>query len=209
MKRIVIADDEPITRMDLCEILNENGYIIVGEASDGFDAIELCRKHNPDLIILDIKMPLLDGLKASKIISNDNFDVPIILLTAYSGKEFIEQAKEASVMGYLVKPIDERTLLTTVEIAISKNQEVKRIKKDYDRIVENLNDRKLIEKAKGLIMKKYGMNEEDAYNYIRKLSMDKRCPMKQIADIILISERESKDENESINKRTLFETYGS
>jgi AmiR/NasT family two-component response regulator len=189
VKRIVVADDEPITRMDLCEMLQENGYQVVGEASDGFDAVEMCRKHKPDLVLMDVKMPLLDGIKAAKLIVNDELALSVILLSAYSGNEFIEQAKESGVMGYLIKPVDERTLLTSIEIAISKAEEIKKIRQDYDKIKESLDSRKTIDKAKGVIMKKYGMNEDEAYNYIRKLSMDKRCAMKQIAEIIMINER--------------------
>lgn len=185
--KIVIADDEPITMMDLKEILCGAGYNVVGEASDGFDAVELCRKFNPDLVILDIKMPLLDGLKASKIIGNEGLAKSIILLTAYSGKEFIEQAKEAGVIGYLVKPIDERSLLPAVEIAIYNGAQIEKIKNNIKDTKNQLEDRKLIERAKGILMKNYSITEDEAYNRIRKLSMDKRCTMKQIADAIIIN----------------------
>lgn len=191
MKRIVIADDEPITRMDLCEILQEHGYIIAGEASDGFDAVEMCRKSKPDLVLMDVKMPFLDGIKAAKVIMNENLALSVILLSAYSGNEFVEQAKEAGVMGYLVKPVDEKTLIASIEIAMSKGEEIKRIKQDYNKMKENLENRKVIEIAKGLMMKKYGLNEDEAYRHIRKLSMDKRCPMKKIAETILINEKEA------------------
>lgn len=189
MKRIVVADDEPITRMDICEILQENGYQVIGEASDGFDTIEICKKEKPDLVLMDVKMPLLDGIKAAKLIINEDLALSVLLLSAYSGKEFIEQAKESGVMGYLIKPIDERTLLSSIEIAISKAEEMRRIKQDYNKVKESLNNRKIIDIAKGIIMKKYNMNEDEAYKYLRKLSMDKRCAMKQIAEIILINER--------------------
>lgn len=191
MRRIVIADDEPITRMDLCEILQENGYLVAGEASDGFDAVEMCRKKKPDLVLMDVKMPFLDGIKAAKVIVNENLALSVILLSAYSGNEFVEQAKEAGVMGYLIKPVDEKTLLTSIEIAVSKGEELKRIKQDYNRMKESLENRKVIDIAKGLMMKKYGLNEDEAYNHMRKLSMDKRCPMKQIAETILVNEREA------------------
>lgn len=191
MRRIVIADDEPITRMDLCEILQGNGYLVAGEASDGFDAVEMCRKNNPDLVLMDVKMPFLDGIKAAKVIVNENLALSVILLSAYSGNEFVEQAKEAGVMGYLIKPIDEKTLLTSIEIAVSKGEELKKIKQDYYKMKETLNNRKVIEIAKGLMMKKYGLNEDEAYNHLRKLSMDKRCAMKQIAETILMNEREA------------------
>lgn len=187
MKKIVIADDEPITRMDLCEILRAASYEVVGEAFDGFDAVEVCRKYKPDLVLMDIKMPLLDGLKAAKIIMNEELAISVVLLTAYSSTEFIEQANDAGVMGYLVKPIDEKNLLPTIEVAISKGKEINRIKSGMVKAMENLESRKLIEKAKGVLMKKYDISEEEAYSRIRRLSMDKRCAMSKIADAIIIN----------------------
>ncbi len=187
-KRIVIADDEPITRMDFSELLKEAGYDVVGEASDGFDAVELCRKQKPDLVLMDVKMPLLDGLKASKIIGQENLAGSVVLITAYSGKEFIDQAKEAGVMGYIVKPVDEKSLLPTIEVAISKGYEFRKIKEKVAQTQDQLKTRKAVEKAKGILMSKYGLTEEKAYNKIRKLSMDKRCAMKDIANAIIINE---------------------
>lgn len=186
-KKIVIADDEPITRIDLREILEEADYDVVGEASDGFDAVELCKKHLPDLVLMDIKMPLLDGINASNIIMEEELANSIILLTAYSGKEFVEKAKEAGVMGYLVKPIDDKSLLPAIEIALSKGKEIKKMKKDIKKANEKLESRKRIEKAKGILMRNNGMNEDEAYNKIRTLSMDKRVSMKEIADILIMS----------------------
>ena len=186
-KRVVIADDEPITRMDLAEILKEAGYDVVGEASDGFDAIELCRKTKPNLILMDIKMPLLDGLKASKIINNESLADCIVLITAYSGKEFIEEAKAAGVMGYVIKPINEKSLLPAIEIALSKSEEIQEIRSESQKSKESLEDRKKIEKAKGILMREENLTEAEAYNKIRKISMDKRCQMKNIAEIIILN----------------------
>lgn len=187
-RRIVIADDEPITRMDLKEILIEAGYDVVGEASDGFDAVELCKKLRPDMVLMDIKMPLLDGLKASKMINEKAYSNCIILLTAYSDKDMIAEATRAGVMGYMVKPIDEKALIPTLEVAWSKQNEIETMKKKVDSVNVELETRKKIEKAKGMLMRKEGMTEDEAYKYIRKLSMDKRCQMVDIADIILINE---------------------
>jgi response regulator NasT len=186
-KRIVIADDEPITRMDLREILEATGYNVVGEASDGFDAVSLCRKHSPDLVLMDIKMPLLDGLNAAKIIQNENLASGIVLLTAYSGKEFVEKATKAGVMGYIVKPIDEKSLIPTLEVAISKSAEIKKIKKDIEKTCSKLEERKNIEKAKGLLMQRDEIIEQVAYDNIRTLSMNKRCSMGDIAEVIIMS----------------------
>ncbi|WP_072902053.1 ANTAR domain-containing response regulator [Hathewaya proteolytica] len=189
-KRIIIVDDEPLTRMDLSEILEDAGYSVVGEASDGIDAVELCRKEKPDLIIMDIKMPLLDGLSASKIIQKEELSGAIILLTAYSGKEFIEKATNVGVIGYLVKPIDEKSLLPAVEVALAKGIEFNKIKQDLKETKDKLESRKIVEKAKGILMKKYGLNEDDAYKKIRSLSMNKSCSMKDIAEMVILSDEE-------------------
>lgn len=186
--RIVIADDEPITRMDVREILEAAGYLVVGEASDGFDAVELCRKHKPDLILMDIKMPLLDGLKASQVIRKEKLAVGILLLTAYSGKEFVNQAKDIGVMGYVVKPVKEEALLPMIEVAASKSHEIAQMENNVQEAEDQLERRKLIERAKGLLMRQEGITEQEAYARIRKFSMDKRCSMSDIAKAILMNE---------------------
>jgi AmiR/NasT family two-component response regulator len=186
-KKIVIADDEPITRMDLREMLEAAGYNVVGEASDGFDAVSLCRKHSPDLVLMDIKMPLLDGLNAAKIIQNENLASGIVLLTAYSGKEFVEKATKVGAIGYIVKPIDEKSLIPSLEVAIAKSAEIKKIKIDIEKASSKLEERKIIEKAKGLLMQKEKFTEQDAYDHIRTLSMNKRCSMGDIARAVVMS----------------------
>ncbi|MCG8499748.1 MAG: response regulator [Firmicutes bacterium] len=187
-KKIVIADDEPITRMDICEILKEVGYDVVGQASDGFDAIELCRKYRPDIVLMDVKMPLLNGLKATKVINEEKLAKCVVLLTAYSGKEFIQQAKALGVMGYLVKPVNEKALLPAIEVAVAKSKEFEQIRENMEKVQDKLEARKLIERAKGILSRKYGISEQEAYDRIRKLSMDKRCPMKNIANAIILNE---------------------
>jgi len=186
-KKIVIADDEPITRMDIREILENADYQVLGEASDGFDAVELCKKHHPDLVLLDIKMPLLDGLKAAQIIREEKLAKGVLLITAYSGKEFVDRAKETGVMGYVVKPIREESLLPMVEVAIAKGEEMALMAREIDLAKEQLESRKLIEKAKGFLMKQNKISEEEAFKMIRKISMDKRCSMGEIAKVILMN----------------------
>ena len=187
MKRtIVIVDDEPITRMDTREILEANGYDVVGEASDGFEAIEVCKKYNPSLVLMDIDMPLLDGIKASKVLTKEKLVGGIILLTAFEDKKYIEMAKEVGAFGYMIKPVNEKVFIPTVEMCLSKAEEFYELKKDYDKINNKLNDRKLIEKAKGILVKQLNSNENDAYNRIRKLSMDRRTTMAEIAKIIIV-----------------------
>lgn len=187
MKRtIVIVDDEPITRMDTREILEANGYDVVGEASDGFEAIEVCKKYNPSLVLMDIDMPLLDGIKASKVLTKEKLVGGVILLTAFEDKKYIEMAKEVGAFGYMIKPVNEKVFIPTVEMCLSKAEEFDELKKDYDKINSKLNDRKLIEKAKGILVKQLNSNENDAYNRIRKLSMDRRTTMAEIAKIIIV-----------------------
>ena len=183
---IVIVDDEPITRMDTREILEANGYDVVGEASDGFEAIEVCKKYNPSLVLMDIDMPLLDGIKASKVLTKEKLVGGVILLTAFEDKKYIEMAKEVGAFGYMIKPVNEKVFIPTVEMSLSKAEEFDELKKDYDKINSKLNDRKLIEKAKGILVKQLNSNENDAYNRIRKLSMDRRTTMAEIAKIIIV-----------------------
>lgn len=186
-KKIVIADDEPITRMDIREMLEEAGYVVVGEASDGFDAIEVCKKHLPNIVIMDIKMPLLDGINASKIIIQEGLADGIILLSAYSDTNFVEKAKDAGVIGYLVKPLDNKSLIPAIEVAMSKSNELKEMKNNMISIQKKLEARKVIEKAKGILMTQQGISEEEAFSMIRDLSMKKRVTMKDIAGIIIMS----------------------
>lgn len=183
---VVIADDEPISRMDLKELLTEGGYTVLSEVSDGFDAVEQCKLYHPNLVILDIKMPFLDGISAAKIIYEEDLADTIIMLTAYSEREFIDQAKGCGVSGYLVKPIDEKSLVPSIELAVARSQELKRLRKDMEKVSERLKSRSVIEKAKGIIMQEQGMTEQEAYDYIRKLSLDKHLSMRRVAEIILV-----------------------
>ena len=165
--KIIVAEDEPITRMDICEMLVSAGYYVVGEASNGLQAVELCRKCRPDLVLMDIKMPKLDGIQAAELLLEENIVEAIIMLTAYSGKEFIDKVKEIGAIGYIVKPIDERSLIPQVEIAIAKGKEIKLMREKISSIT-------IIDKAKEKLMEKYKLSENDAYKRLRKLSMDKQ-----------------------------------
>lgn len=184
--RVVIADDEPVTRMALRELLETENYRIVGEAADGFDAIEMCRKTIPDLALMDIKMPLLDGLSASKIIFEEQLARTIILITAYSEKEQVEAAKACGVCGYLVKPIDEKTLISNIEVSMARSEELHELRRNIKKVTQRLEDRGVIERAKGWLMKNNDISEQDAYDYIRKLSQTKNISMRKIAEIILM-----------------------
>ena len=176
--KIIVAEDEPITRMDICEMLVSAGYYIVGEASNGLQAVELCRKCRPDLVLMDIKMPKLDGIQAAELLVEENIVEAIIMLTAYSGKEFIEKVKEIGAIGYIVKPIDERSLIPQVEIAIAKGKEIKLMREKIYSIT-------IIDKAKEILMEKYKLKENDAYKRLRKLSMDKQCTILETSENII------------------------
>lgn len=186
VNRIVIVDDEPITRMDINELLCEAGYDVVGEASDGFEAIDLCRKFIPDLVIMDIKMPLLDGIKASKIILHDKLASGILLLSAFNDKDYIQQAAEIGALGYLVKPLDEKSFIPTIEMALAKGKEFTKLETQYEKVSQKLEERKAVDIAKGLLMKDKNILEDEAYHMLRKLSMDRRCTMGEIARTIMI-----------------------
>lgn len=189
MKRILIVDDEPLLRLDLKEMLKQANYEVVGEATDGFEAIAMSKELEPDLIIMDIKMPLLDGLTASKKIMAEGTTSGIILLTAYSDDTFIQKAKEFGALGYLIKPLHERALIPMVELSLSKGQEFKRMSSEIKRLNTKLNERKVIEKAKGKLMELENISEDEAYKKIREISMNKRVSMMEIAEtLVLIDE---------------------
>ena len=187
MRKIIVVDDEPITRMDICEILREANYDVVAEAGDGFDAIEQSRKYKPDFVIMDIKMPILDGLKAAKVITKEKLSRGVVLLTAYSSKDFIEEAKNIGIIGYIVKPIDEKSFIPNLEIIFNKQEEFEELEKKYLKTSQKLEDRKKIDIAKSILMKTRDFKEKEAYEYIRTLSMNKRCDMGKIANIIILS----------------------
>ncbi|MCI5649501.1 MAG: ANTAR domain-containing response regulator [Fusicatenibacter sp.] len=184
--RVIIADDEPITRMDLREMLEKEGYEIAGEAADGFDAVEVCRREKPDLVIMDVKMPLLDGLTASKIITDEHLAETVVLLTAYSDREFIEEAKKSGVSGYMVKPVDERSFVPALEIAAERSRQMHKMQKECQSMSKRLESRIAVEQAKGVLMSRRGLSEQEAYDYIRNVSKMKNVSMKKVAEIILM-----------------------
>lgn len=184
--RVVIADDEPIIRMDLKELLSAEGYEVVGEAADGFDAVEACRRQKPDLALLDIKMPLLDGLSAARIIFEESLADTIIMLTAYSEREFVREARAQDVSGYLIKPIDEKSLIPNIELAVARSREMKQLRREIRKVSDRLESRTAIERAKGRLMSRQGMDEQTAYDYIRRLSQDKKLSMRRVSELILM-----------------------
>ncbi|MCS7286608.1 MAG: response regulator [Anaerolineae bacterium] len=184
--RIIIADDEPIIRMDLKEMLTSLGYLVVGEAGDGRSVVNMSRELRPDLVIMDIKMPDMDGIEAARILTQEDI-APVIFLTAYSQKELVDQAKEAGVVAYLVKPFRESDLAPAIEIALARFEQFRALKKEVADLKEALETRKLVERAKGILMDTQGLSEAEAFRRIQKLSMDTRKPMKEVAEAIILA----------------------
>ena len=185
--RILIADDESIIRLDLKKILENMGHKVVAEAGDGKTALELARKLMPDLAILDIKMPEMDGLDVAKTITEEKI-CPVLLLTAFSQDELIQRAKEAGVFAYLVKPFKEADLTPAIEIAISRYREFQALEAEIGSLQEKLETRKLVERAKGILMDKRGMKEQEAFRWIQLQSMHTRKPMREIAEAIILTQ---------------------
>jgi len=178
MTRILIAEDETLIRMDLSEMLREAGYEVVGEATDGLEAIELAKQLKPDLAILDVKMPKLDGISAaSEIISI----CPTLMLTAFSQRELVERARDAGVMGYVVKPFTIADLIPAIEIAFSRFIELSKLRDEISDLSERLETRKLLDRAKGVLMQTLNLSEVQAYQWIQKTAMDQRISMKELA----------------------------
>lgn len=183
-KKVLIAEDEALIRMDLKEILEEEGYEIVGEASNGHEAVELAKRLQPNLIILDIKMPKMDGLEAAKII-NEQRIAPIIILTAYSQKELVEEAVRYGAMAYLIKPFQKSSLLPAIEVAAQRFEEVEALSSETKDLHEQIETRKLIDRAKGILMDQQGLTEKEAFRRIQKASMDNRISMRKVAQTII------------------------
>lgn len=184
-ERIVVIDDEPITRMDIRDIVENAGYSVVGEGTDGFEAIDICQKELPDVAIMDIRMPVLDGLKAGKRIIEKNLVSAIIYLSAYSDLDDTKAAEKMGAAGYLVKPISERSLLTTIKIGLANSKKKQELNQKIKKLSTQLDNRKLIERAKGILMEENNLSENDAYKLLRNLSMSKRKSMDIIAKLIV------------------------
>lgn len=184
--RVLIADDEPIIRLDLKNMLESLGYEVVAEAGDGVSAVEAARTLKPDVAILDIKMPGMDGIDAANILNSEKI-APVVLLTAFSDMDLINRAKEAGVFAYLVKPFRENDLRPAIEIAISRYKEFLALEEEVNELEDKLETRKLVERAKGILMDQYGLKEQEAFRRIQIQSMNTRKSMKEIAEAIIIA----------------------
>jgi AmiR/NasT family two-component response regulator len=183
-RRVLIAEDEALIRLDLKEMLEEAGYEVVGEVADGQQAIELTEQVRPDLVILDVKMPGLDGISAAEKIV-EAATAPVIMLTAFSQRDLVERAAEAGAMAYLVKPFDKSDLIPAIEVAISRYQQLRALAGEVEDLSERLETRKLLDRAKGKLQADHAMTEPEAFRWIQKTSMDRRSSMRAVAEAVL------------------------
>jgi AmiR/NasT family two-component response regulator len=179
--RVVVAEDEALIRMDLVEMLAEEGYDVVGQAADGARAVELAEEHRPDLVILDVKMPVLDGIAAAERIARSRI-APVVILTAFSQRELVERARDAGAMAYLTKPFTRSDLVPAIEIAVSRFTELHALESEVADLAEQLAARKSVDRAKGILQKELGLSEPDAFRWIQKTAMDLRRSMREVAD---------------------------
>jgi AmiR/NasT family two-component response regulator len=183
-RRVLVAEDEALIRLDLVEMLREEGYEVVGEAGDGEEAIKLAGELKPDLVILDVKMPKLDGIEAAAKITGDRI-APVVILTAFSQRDLVERAREAGTMAYLVKPFAKRDLVPAIELAVSRFAELQALEAEVAGLTDRLETRKTIDRAKGLLMTHQGLSEPDAFRWIQRTAMDRRTTMKAVAQAVI------------------------
>jgi response regulator NasT len=183
---VVIAEDEALIRLDLAEMLREEGYQVVGEAGDGQEAVDLAESLRPDLVIMDVKMPRRDGIDAAAEIAAKRI-APVVLLTAFSQRDLVEKARDAGAMAYLVKPFSISDLVPAIEVALSRFTEITELEREVADLGDRLETRKLVERAKGLLQAKHGMTEPEAFTWMQRAAMDRRTSMKRVAEVVLES----------------------
>jgi AmiR/NasT family two-component response regulator len=183
-RRVVVAEDESLIRLDIVEILRDNGFDVVGEAGDGETAVQLATELRPDLVVMDVRMPQLDGIKAAERLTRNHI-APVVLLTAFSQKELVEQASEAGALAYVVKPFTPADLLPAIEIALARYAQIVALETEVADMVERFETRKLVDRAKGLLNEKMGLSEPEAFRWIQKASMDRRLTMHDVAQAVI------------------------
>jgi AmiR/NasT family two-component response regulator len=181
---VVLAEDEALIRLDLAEMLEEEGYVVVGQAEDGQAAVELATQHGPDLVILDVRMPRLDGIAAAEQIVAARI-APVLMLTAFSQRDLVERARDAGAMAYLVKPFNKSDLLPAIEMAVSRYAELRQVEAEVADLTERLHTRKQVDRAKGVLQQALGLSEPESFRWIQRTAMDLRLSMRQVAEGVL------------------------
>jgi response regulator NasT len=185
-RRVLVAEDDALIRLDLVEMLSEEGYAVVGQAGDGEQAVELAEQLRPDMVIMDVKMPKMDGIDAASIIAERRI-APVVILTAFSQRELVERARDAGAMAYLVKPFNRKDLVPAVELAVSRFRELVALETEVAGLADRLETRKAVERAKGLLMSRHGLTEPEAFRWIQRSAMDRRTTMKAVAQAVMDS----------------------
>ena len=196
MRTAIVVDDEPITRLDLTQMLEELGYSVIGSVSDGFDAVEMCRRTKPDIVLMDINMPVFDGLGAAEKIKSEQLAGCVVIVSGYSDQANIARAAQAGVAGWVVKPVEKRQLLPVLEIAYSDTARVQKLLEENAQLTKRLSETKAVDRAKALLADQRHISESEAYRQIQQLAMEKRCPIPAIAKRIL----ENNSDRETVNK---------
>lgn len=183
-RTVIVAEDEALIRLDIVEILKDQGFKVIAETDNGKKAVELAEEHRPDLVLMDVKMPIMDGIAAAELI-NEKQLAPVVLLTAFSQKELVDRATEAGAMAYVVKPFTPHDLIPAIEIAISRYEQIRILQSEVANIKDQFETRKLVDRAKSLLMTKMGLSEPEAFRWIQKTSMDRRLSMREVAETIV------------------------
>ena len=186
VRRVLVAEDEALIRLDLVEMLQEEGYQVAGEAGDGEQAVALAEELRPDLVIMDVKMPKKDGIEAASVIASKRI-APVVILTAFSQRELVERARDAGAMAYLVKPFGKRDLVPAIELAMSRFAQLRALEAEVAGLTDQLETRKAVERAKGTLMTKHGMSEPEAFRWIQRTAMDRRTNMRTVAEAVIES----------------------
>ncbi|MCL1840204.1 MAG: response regulator [Propionibacteriaceae bacterium] len=188
--QVLVAEDEALIRLDLVELLNDEGYDVVGQAGDGEAAVEMARELHPDLVVMDVKMPKMDGIAAAQIISDERI-APVVMLTAFSQRDLVEQANEAGAMAYVVKPFDASDVVPAIEIAMARYAQIRAVEDEVADLSDRLESRKIIDQAKGLLQESVGMTEPEAFRWIQKTAMDLRKSMREVAEGVIDHARQN------------------
>mgnify|MGYP000902195091 FL=1 len=195
-RRVLVAEDETLIRLDIVETLTDAGYEVVAEAADGEEAIRLAEEHRPDICVMDVKMPVTDGITAAECIL-DKHDCAVVMLTAFSQTELVQRASEAGAMAYVVKPFTPADLIPALEIAVSRHEEISSLESEVADLQERFETRKRVDRAKGLLMEKMGLSEPDAFRWLQKTSMNRRLTMREVADAVIEQVGSSKSSKSS------------